>query len=99
MDRAADLESRLRAALEPTHVAVTDDSHHHEGHAGHSGAAGTHMTVIVVSARFQGLSRVDRQRLVYSLFAGELSSGALHALALTTHTPDEWARHVSRSTS
>ncbi len=92
MDRVADIESRLRAALEPTHVAVTDDSHKHAGHAGHSGSGGTHMSVTVVSAKFEGQSRVDRQRMVYAIFANELSSGAIHAMALTTRTPDEWAR-------
>jgi BolA protein len=47
----------------------------------------------VVSARFEGVSRVARQRMVYAAL-GELMQGpgAIHALALLTLTPDEWQR-------
>jgi BolA protein len=90
MDRTASIEARLREAFAPVHLAITDDSHRHAGHAGSSG--GTHVTVTVVSEAFEGHSAVDRQRLVYALFAEEMRSGAIHAMALTTRTPAEWAR-------
>jgi BolA protein len=44
-----------------------------------------------VSAAFAGQSRVARQRLVYQTLAEEPAS-RVHALALTTLTPDEAAR-------
>jgi BolA protein len=44
--------------------------------------------VAVVSAAFEGLSRVERQRLVYDLLAEELA-GPVHALALRTIAPSE----------
>lgn len=46
--------------------------------------------MLVVSKRFEGLSRVDRQRLVNEALRGEFEGG-LHALQLATKTPAELA--------
>jgi hypothetical protein len=51
--------------------------------------------VRIVSASFAGLSRVERQRRVYAAAADEIAAG-LHALALTTLTPEEAAKKGSR---
>ena len=42
----------------------------------------------IVSAVFDGKSRVDRQRMVYEILADEMA-GPVHALALTTRAPAE----------
>jgi len=42
----------------------------------------------VVSLAFAGQSRIARQRRVYALLAEELA-GPVHALGLTTLTPEE----------
>ncbi len=42
----------------------------------------------MVSAAFDGLSRVERQRRVYAALADELR-GPVHALSLTALTPAE----------
>jgi BolA protein len=89
MDRRSRIESRLRDALAANHVDVVDESHRHAGHAG-AAAGGGHFRATVVSARFEGLSRVARQRLVYEALAAEMR-GEIHALALRTLTPAEWA--------
>jgi BolA protein len=79
----------LRTALEPTRLVVTDDSARHAGHAGAQPGGETHFTVEVVSAKFKGMSRVARHRMVYDLLAGEIAGG-VHALALAkTATPEE----------
>ena len=57
------IEAALVAALEPSAIAVQDDSHLHAGHAG--AREGRHFTVHITSARFAGLARVARHRLVY----------------------------------
>jgi BolA protein len=44
--------------------------------------------VTITSAAFAGLSRVARQRLVYDALKEELTS-QVHALSLTTLTPEE----------
>jgi BolA protein len=86
--RADRIESLLSARLTTTRIAVIDDSHRHVGHAGWREQGETHYRVEVVSAAFEGLGRVARQRLVYDLLDGEFANG-LHALQLKTLTPAE----------
>ena len=88
--RAQRIEACLAEALAPTSLEIQDDSHRHAGHAGARPEGETHFRVTVVSERFEGLSRVDRQRLVNGLLAAEFDSG-LHALQLFTRTPAEAA--------
>lgn len=86
------IRSKIQAALAPEALEVVDESHRHAGHLQHDGGAGqegeTHFRVLVVSNAFVGVSRVARQRLVYDLLADELSE-RVHALSLTTQTPEE----------
>ncbi len=83
---AAEIEALLRAALLPTHIEVDDDSHLHAGHAG--AREGRHFTVRLSSARFNGLSRVARHRLVYDSL-GPLAAQGVHALAIVAKASDE----------
>jgi len=83
---AQDIERELRAALQPTDLAVTDDSHLHAGHAG--AREGRHFSVRITSARFTGLSRVARHRLVYDALHRLIPQG-IHALAIQAQSPDE----------
>jgi BolA protein len=91
------IEHKLTTALNPSRLVVVDESRRHAGHAGmrngdgHAGDHGeTHFQVEIVSASFVGQSRVARQRTVYALLADELQGG-VHALSLTTLTPEEAA--------
>ncbi|WP_408068521.1 BolA family protein [Vineibacter terrae] len=85
---ADSIERRIRDALAPTDLVITDDSSRHAGHAGARAGGESHFTVTIVSAAFEGKSRVARQRLVYDLLKDEFAQG-LHALALVTRTPAE----------
>ena len=69
----------MRAEVEPTALAVSDASHLHAGHAG--AREGRHFSVRVASPRFNGLSRVARQRLVYDALRSLIPQGT-HALAI-----------------
>ena len=82
----ADIETRLRATLAPLSIAVQDDSHQHVGHAG--AREGGHYSVTLVSARFTGLGRVARHRLVYHSL-DELMLHGIHALVIDARAPDE----------
>lgn len=82
----SDIEQVLRDALQPTALAVTDDSHLHVGHAG--AREGRHFSVRITSARFAGLSRVARHRLVYDALHRLIPQG-IHALAIQAQSPDE----------
>ena len=48
---------------------------------------GDHLQVNVVSAAFNGLSRIQQHQLVYGALKQELASEAIHALALQTSVP------------
>ena len=80
--------ARLAAALDPATLDVVDESDLHAGHAGAREGGGTHYRVRVVSARFEGRSRIERHRLVHDLLKAEFADG-LHALALIAKAPDE----------
>ncbi|MDQ4129607.1 MAG: BolA family transcriptional regulator [Actinomycetota bacterium] len=49
---------------------------------------GDHFRAEVVSERFNGLTRIQRHRIVYEIF-GEEVGGPIHALSLKTSTPGE----------
>ncbi len=85
---ADDIRRKLTDALSPTRLVIEDESAKHQGHAGWRPGGETHFNVTVVSAVFDGKSRVDRQRMVYEVLAEEMA-GQVHALALTTRAPAE----------
>ena len=87
LTRVERLESRLRAALQPTVLQVIDDSHLHAGHAGAAGGHG-HFTVHLVSERFSGLPVVRRHRLVYEA-VGDMMTTDIHALSIQALAPGE----------
>ena len=88
MDRRLHIEEKLRDALSADHVEVEDESALHAGHAG-ARAGGGHFRALVVSDRFEGKSRLERQRLVYAALDDEMGT-QIHALSMSTLTRDEW---------
>jgi BolA protein len=91
MTVAQTIREKLTAALAPLELSVEDESARHAGHAGARPQGETHFNVRIVSAAFDGMSRVERQRRVYAVLAEELRE-RVHALALTTLTPGESAK-------
>jgi len=89
-DRAEIIRATLEEVLGAEHIHIVDDSALHAGHLGAQGGGG-HYRVVVVSARFEGLSRVAAQRLVYQAL-GELMTTDIHALEMRTLTPDQWSQ-------
>lgn len=71
-------------------IQLVDDS---AKHAGHNSANGlrkqeTHFTLQVVSSRFDGMSLVQRHRMIYQLLDEEIKAG-VHALSIVAKTPQE----------
>ncbi len=85
---ANSIDNKLRARFTPARLSIEDESSRHHGHAGHREGGESHFRVEIVSAAFEGHSRIARQRLVYQALKDEFAAG-LHALALTTLTPGE----------
>ena len=74
----AAVESKLRG-LAPVHLEVIDES----------GGCGAKLRVLIVSSQFDGLSLLDRHRLVNTTLKEELP--LLHALSISAKTPAQWA--------
>jgi BolA family transcriptional regulator, general stress-responsive regulator len=83
---AETVREQLQLALAPLQLEVRDDSAAHAGHAG--AREGSHLSVRIVSARFAGLPRVARHRLVYDALSTLMPQG-IHALAVDARAPDE----------
>lgn len=92
--RQTRIESKLRELLEPTYLEVINESHMHSVPKGSE----THFKVVVVSSRFDGMSAVKRHQLVYGALSDEMKSG-VHALAITSRSPSEWAASTEANAS
>ena len=87
-DRLSRIRDLLTEAFDPVELEITDDSHKHAGHAGARSGGESHFRVEMVAEAFSGLSRIERQRMVYDLLAEELA-GSVHALELKLRAPEE----------
>lgn len=86
MTTRADQLREALAALQPTHLDVEDESHMH------SRGLETHYKAVVVSAAFDGKRLIQRHQAVYRTLGAQMQQ--IHALALHTFTPEEWAAEV-----
>lgn len=76
---AQEIEDLIRASFPKARVTITDLA-----------GDGNHYAAEVIDESFRGQNRVQQQRAVYAALKDKMagSSGALHALALTTKAPD-----------
>lgn len=89
-DRVERMREILVRAFAPLHLELRDDSARHAGHPG-AASGGGHYRVLLVSAAFEGKSRLDQHRMVHEALR-EMLGGQIHALGLDTRAPSEWAR-------
>ena len=89
MQVANQIRDILTAEFAPLELKIIDDSSKHAGHSGADPRGESHFSVLVVSEKFDGENRVNRQRLVYGAL-NELLKERVHALALKTMTPAEF---------
>ncbi len=82
------MSAALRERLHPISLSVEDESHQHVGHAGWREGGDTHYRIDIVSAAFEGKSRVERHRMVNDVLADAFRRG-LHALAIKARAPGE----------
>lgn len=83
------IEHILSEQLHPFHLEVVNESRMHSVPPGSE----SHFKVTVVSEEFEGKMPLARHRLVNELLR-ELLAGPVHALALHTHTPEEWFKRA-----
>ncbi len=72
-----DLSEQIKKGLPDAKVSVIDLT-----------GGGDHFEVEVISSAFEGLSQLQRHRIVHAPLK-EVLGGALHALTLHTRTPEE----------
>ena len=82
------ISATLRERLKPISLSVVDESHQHVGHGGWREGGETHFRLDIVSAAFEGKSRVERHRMINDLLAEAFARG-LHALANKARAPGE----------
>ena len=82
------LQRKLTNAFAPHQLQIDDDSARHAGHAGSHPGGESHFNVTIEAAAFEGVSRVQRQRMVYAALAEELA-GPVHALSVKALAPGE----------
>jgi len=61
--------------------------------------ADQHYSAVVVAPAFEGMSRLERHRMIYALFGGAMATQEIHALSITARTPGERQRataHVEK---
>lgn len=85
MTRENRINVTLTKNLEPTVLEIHNESFMHNVPEGSE----THFKLIIVSEKFEDVSRVNRHRMVNRLLADEMEHG-LHALSLHLYTPREW---------
>jgi len=79
------IQTKISAALAPSHLEVLNESHMHSVPPGSE----SHFRVVVVSDRFEGLPLVRRHQTVNGILEREFQDG-LHALSMQTLTEAEW---------
>lgn len=53
---------------------------------------GRHWFATIVSAEFEGLSRIKRHQKVYATLGQRMQTDEVHALSMKTLTPQEWSQ-------
>lgn len=81
MGIADEITARLESALQPTRLAVIDDSESHRGHGGWRDGGETHFRVEIASDTLAPMSRIARHRAVHAAIGPELV-GRIHALEI-----------------
>ena len=81
MQVTQEIESRLKAAFDPSLLDVVDDSESHRGHAGFQEGGESHFNVRIRSQAFDGQSRIQRHRSVHAALGPDLVA-RIHALSL-----------------
>jgi len=86
MSVESSIRGKLTDALDPEYLEVVNESSNHRVPPG----AESHFKVTIASPMFEGERLLARHRRVNALLA-DLLAGPVHALALHTYTPAEWA--------
>ena len=83
---ASSIKEKLKQSFTPSQLEVIDESHkhaHHRGaheHAAEGGSAESHFHVVIISDKFEGMSRLAKHRAVLDVLKEEVAQ--IHAFSL-----------------
>ena len=83
------ITQKIQNEFQPIFFKIDNESHKHK-----HGGKESHFKILIVSDKFEGLSRIERQKWVYRILKVELDTN-VHALAQKTLTPKEWEEQNS----
>lgn len=75
MTTPSDIHGYISKGLDCAHLQVDGDGHHFEA--------------LIVSSAFEGKRPIQRHQIVYGVL-GDRMRAEIHALSMTTLTPEEW---------
>jgi acid stress-induced BolA-like protein IbaG/YrbA len=81
MIKPEEIQQMIRAGLPDATVQVQDLT-----------GGGDHYQVTVISSAFANQSLVQQHRLVYGTVNQAMATEQIHAFALKTYTPEQWAQ-------
>ena len=81
MTTPENIQRYIAAGLPCEHLAVSGD--------------GQHFEAVIVSAQFAGKLPIQRHQMVYAVL-GDRMREEIHALSMSTLTPEEWAARGAR---
>lgn len=91
LDRHTHITQIVHDNFQPDQFELVNNSHKHQGHGGDDGSGQSHFALTLVTSEFNGMSKVKRHQLMYSLIKPLMDNG-LHAIELHLHSPNELNR-------
>ena len=85
MNTEQQIHQQLNQQLNVTYIAITNDSHRHQGHAGWNQGGDTHFSITIVSPDFEKLSRIQRHQRIYAILE-EWMKKTIHALQIFAYS-------------
>ena len=87
MNLVQEIKSRLKKSMTIDPLTIMDDTGKHLRHQHYDG--GKHFQIIIVSSTFEGISLLDRHKLVYQALNGMIKN-EIHAIKLKTIATSEY---------
>ena len=83
-----DISTSLKESFKPIELIIKNQSHLHKNHDEYR--ENSHFSVTIVSKCFEGISRINRHKMVYNSLRGLLTKN-IHALQIKAMTPQEYS--------
>ena len=85
------ISKKISETISVDFIKIFDYTAQHENHATFEG--NFHLSMILVSPDFEGMSLIERHQLVYRV-VDEYMHDEIHALTMKTYTPEEYRKTV-----